>query len=55
LDQEKRAKWNVKDASDYSYLNKSGCIVIEGVDDAKDFEETKEGREGNVFFLKIER
>jgi myosin heavy subunit len=43
LDQETLAKWNLKSAEHYNYINTSGCITIDGVDDAKDFEEVKEG------------
>jgi myosin-5 len=43
LDKETLAKWHLKSAEHYNYINTSGCITIEGVDDAQDFEEVKEG------------
>eukprot|EP00601_Ochromonadales_sp_CCMP2298_P023667 CAMPEP_0173273484 /NCGR_PEP_ID=MMETSP1143-20121109/1925_1 /TAXON_ID=483371 /ORGANISM="non described non described, Strain CCMP2298" /LENGTH=675 /DNA_ID=CAMNT_0014210219 /DNA_START=96 /DNA_END=2120 /DNA_ORIENTATION=- len=38
-DKETKKRLNLKDASDYLYLNQSGCVAIEGVEDGKDFSE----------------
>ena len=38
-DDEMREEFFLQPAEEYAYLNKSGCIEIEGTDDAHDFRE----------------
>jgi myosin protein heavy chain len=41
-DAESRKKYFLRPASDYNYLSKSGCLVVEGVNDEKEFKDTIE-------------
>jgi myosin heavy subunit len=40
--EEQKAKWKLSHPTNFAYLNKSGCIEVDGVDDLRDFEEVKE-------------
>jgi myosin heavy chain 9/10/11/14 len=44
-DSQTKAKLNLTEPNDYTYLNHSGCIRIEGVDDLKEFNETMKSME----------
>lgn len=33
-------KWGLKNPSEYHYLNQSGCLVVDGVDDREEFKAT---------------
>ncbi len=39
--EDEKIRWNLADPIDYEYLNKSGCIDIDGVNDRKHFEGLK--------------
>lgn len=38
---EEKAEFKLKTPADYRYLNQSGCITVEGVDDADDYDQLK--------------
>lgn len=42
---EEKDKLHIKPASDYSYLNVGGAVVLEGVDDAEEFQKVKVKKE----------
>jgi myosin heavy subunit len=42
---EARLKYHLEDIDSYNYVNHSGCTVVPGVNDAKEFEETKKSME----------
>lgn len=39
-DPESKAKYQLESIESYSYLNQSGCVVVQGIDDRKEFRET---------------
>jgi myosin V len=46
---EERERYSIGSASDYYYLNKGGCIEIEGIDDGYNYSETRECMNGLGF------